>query len=93
MEALLSALGSFGTLAAESISAGEARRAQIRSELDANYHAFKSQLEGFWAGLKADDAEMAALAKPLPVAAPAPVSQPAPVDTPPVVVPQPSGVE
>lgn len=74
MEAILSAIGSFGTLAAESVSASEARRAQILSEVEATYRTYREGLEGFWKGLAADDKEMADLARPLPAASPAPTA-------------------
>jgi len=76
MVALLEAMGKFGLLAAEGVHASEERRAQILAEADASYRAYRENLTGFWAGLAKDDAEMAALAKPLPP--PRPPAQPAP---------------
>lgn len=98
MEAILDAIGSFGKLAAEGLSASEERRAQILAEADTAWRAYRESLVGLWAGLRKDDAEMASLAKPLPTpvpvaSPPAPAVETPPVETPPVVVPQPSGVE
>lgn len=93
MQALLDAIGSFGKLGAEAMTASEEQRARIRADAEAAWQAYKASLEGFWAGISADDAEMAALAKPLaPAAAPAAPAQPV-QPTPPIVSPQPSGVE
>ena len=84
MEALLSAVGTLANLGAESASAAEDRRAEILAEADAAYHAWKSSVIGFWAGLKADDERLDVLAGPVPTGAGlAPPAEP----TPPVVSP------
>ncbi len=81
MQALLEALGSFSKLGAEALTANEERRAAIRTEAQAVYRSYLESLENYWASVSAADAEMAALARPLPkpAASPAaPSSPPAP---------------
>lgn len=79
MQALLDAIGSFGKLGAEALHASEQRRAEILAEADAAYRAYRESLAGLFAGLAADDEEMANLARPLPT----PAAPPAPVPAPP----------
>lgn len=64
MEAILTALGKLATLGAEAGSAAAERRAALVAEAEAAWRAYRAGLEGFWAGLKRDDAEMEELARP-----------------------------
>lgn len=89
MQALLDAIGSFGKLGAEAMTANEERRAAIRTEAQSVYRTYMESLENYWGSVSATDAEMAALARPLPKPAPSPAAPSSP-PTPPAPAPIPA---
>lgn len=78
MNEILSAVGTLANLGAEAEAAAEERRAEILAEARAAWRAYEDKLIGLWAGLKKDDAEMAALAAPPPAPPTPPIVAPPP---------------